>query len=75
VFDADIDDPTGSLAGLSIDGNPGISWERDDPLALRVSYFVEIIAGEEWANTDGAGGIVGADGGMLQAGSGLVQPE
>jgi hypothetical protein len=40
-----------------------------------VSYFVEIIAGEEWANTDGAGGIVGADGGMLQAGSGLVQPE
>jgi hypothetical protein len=72
VFDGDIEDPTSSLAGLTIGGHPGISWQRDDTSALRVDHDTIIAPGQSWACAAGAGGIVGIDGQELAAGSGSV---
>jgi len=60
VFDLAVADPTGPLTGLTIEGNPGLSWERDEELALRIDHGIEIIPDQGWANTEGAGGIVSA---------------
>jgi len=75
VFDAEVEDPTGSVAALGIDGNGGVSWVRDEPQALRIDHGIAIVPNQPWANTAGAGGIVSTEGGALVAGSGLVQPE
>ena len=72
VFDADIEDPTETLDGLTINGVGGISWERDDPAGLRIDHGIVISAGQTWSSAAGAGGIVGTDGQSLAAGSGVV---
>ena len=56
-----------------MDGNAPLSWERDDPQALRIGYALEITSGMEWANTAGAAGITSVDGGPLVAGSGETE--
>ena len=73
IFDVDVEDPTEAVAGLSVNGQPGLSWVRDDTSAFRVDHGVEISVGMTWSNTAGAGGIVGTDGQQLAAGSGTVE--
>jgi hypothetical protein len=74
VFDVEVDDPTSALAGLTVNGSGGLSWERDDPLALRVDHGITVSIGQTWQNTAGAGGIVGTNGETLAAGTGQVEP-
>ena len=73
VFEREIDAPTGSIAGLLVNGSPGLAWVWDDPQALRVDYAIVIAPGQSWSNAAGAAGIVATDGGMLDAGSGTVE--
>ena len=73
VFDAEVEDPTGSVAGLVVDGHAASAWVRDDTQALRVDHGLVIAVGQSWTSAAGAGGIIGADGGALEAGSGTVE--
>ena len=73
-FDQPVQDPTGELSGLVVGGHRGWAWSRENASILRVEHHADLMSGEPWSNTAGAGGIRSTDGGELQAGSGILGP-
>jgi hypothetical protein len=72
TFDRAVQDPTGPLTGLMVFNHRGWAWTRESPSVLRVEHHFDMMSGEPWSNTAGAGGIKSTEGGELEAGSGTV---
>lgn len=70
-FDRPINDPTGSVAELRVNGQPGLSWSRSGDRMIIVQYGFST-RGKTWSCADGAAGIVSTEGNPLAAGSGMV---
>jgi hypothetical protein len=76
VFDQNVNDPTSSVADLSVNNLPGASWARIGLNSLRIEYGSPVAGGQPWSVTEGAGGITGVvDGGVIIAASGTVLAE
>jgi hypothetical protein len=73
-FDQPVQDPTGELSGLLVDVHRGWVWTRESATVLRVEHHADLMSGEPWTNTAGAGGIRSVDGGELETGSGILGP-